>query len=1573
MRSQKRSLAASLLLFSILMLLLPSAFGATASVTPSWESSAGIPQNKSLDIVFDIGVGTPDPTVTYLFNVSLSNSDESAADTGFNISGYDTAGAFADYSPSSVSYDPEAKFLTYEFASLPDQLSLTCKIHAVGSRIYPNESVTVRASLSTKSSDGVITEIAHSDSTVYADFRPYQLTARTALVSPTVLPFGETGEIFRINASSSLSYPSVVSQDGVGLYYLKYAVDFSDVNITADGITQTYKEWLDTGSSPVHFATPDGDILDLEGSEVKKLIYTGDGTVKFVYTLPFNFTIFVNENFTKNGSDPSVDFRTLKHEITVKVNNRSDVTYDFVNVPYNGNFDDNELFSVKTGNQQYNATGEATVVGLFNYAAGYDYIIADSEQYSSVDDPRHHFYYQELFKSNISSAVAGGDNLTVQFEIPDGVTVTHLRMPASDSAQAKKENNIDLIDYQEVFLLKNGYRYNLSQTNGNDIVLNLTGSTLDGQIFEPFKPGEDVVLQFIRIVKIDYIFSRTAEYKNYNGISFVGTTNSSVTDGKPLTFGANITASSDSSSLTKTSFSTNATRHYAVSTYPVNQSVMVTDGNNKDLMTTVGRTGDAATFYLYSHFSPSIYPYVSAHRADPMNAYNTTLYPNLVVYFRVPDQSLIIGDPEFVDLAGEPLASQLTTSQGRPIGAEKKIIDLENGERLVEIKFYDADTPTENYWLPYRNYYLRLPLTVPADFEGTTIQFENTSVLLSTWDDQVTALGSGGKTVRFEDLGFSNETVAETVASVKAGGYGKNIYPKTVSVSSDKISAVNVMVSNGSSYSYYIPGNESSIPELVAGSSGEKFKMLVVSRSNSSVEADAIFIIPQSDGREIELKDELYLDVSHLSGDLDTYLDEFSLQYTTADSFNAGHETYETVQSNNSIEWIEFDINSSDGTVSLPAGTEASDITAVRIKADSLLNSKVVFMIPFSLPPVKGKAEDMTAIGQTLYKLDEKIIDTGYTGAVRTTQTLAPVFKWNDGDAEFVLSNGADFTYTPALTPASSITPWNTVYVYDDYTADVSLSEVSVQYTPKAGGLPVTETFQSDRFETAPYTNGSNASGFSVTINDSDNFVSLNKPGTYEITYVTAPDDDLQKTTAKYSFTVTKSPSTITDVSGDSLEIVMGDSYTGYAWGTSAHSWADALNNEIFLSGKDSGVSVASEFEEKSMPGEGFNETPGVYNFVYEYTDVAGNTAEAAVGVTVKYTGQLVLEPEANGVFVPAMKFNIKTPDKNGGVDINFIHYDSSREPFYRYDLLSVVSTEPDVTIDKVNYTLSVADGLPSGLKEPAGDINGAGGIAVGLAVNPIETITFDPVRISAVIDGEIEHVLSVSLSSNETDSQLVDEKEGAASLTFAPETGAGWFDKDSYYLTLSLDPGYEITSSAPAVSGDSVLDQKTADFGLLHDDVRHTFTISESPLISGFVWADADKNSLIGESENPISGAVVELLGPDGEKIAEKTTESDGLYYFIKDDTLDNGSYFIRINLPRGFNRASAFTDDQHIDSNNAYQSDEIEIDSARQHHTVNAGFYYETSSSGGSGGSGTGSVSVKDNDPMQGAPEEL
>ncbi|MCL2740816.1 MAG: hypothetical protein FWE70_01715 [Oscillospiraceae bacterium] len=104
-------------------------------------------------------------------------------------------------------------------------------------------------------------------------------------------------------------------------------------------------------------------------------------------------------------------------------------------------------------------------------------------------------------------------------------------------------------------------------------------------------------------------------------------------------------------------------------------------------------------------------------------------------------------------------------------------------------------------------------------------------------------------------------------------------------------------------------------------------------------------------------------------------------------------------------------------------------------------------------------------------------------------------------------------------------------------------------------------------------------------------------------------------------------------------------------------------------------------------------------------------------------------------------------------------------------------------------------------------------------------------------------------------------------------------------YLITSKDPSYDADADAYGVA-------LSYEVRAAHLEIGTMLYVG----VSGMLWMDGDADGMPGESEGPIAGALVRLIGADGGTVAEALTDGYGAYSFAK---VPLGTYAVELADP--------------------------------------------------------------------------
>lgn len=1476
-----------------------------STVEADWLNSNSlnysITANTDYKLIYKIHANEQDFGGNYIFTVKLNHNNSSFTDskTGFDITGYTTKDAYPEII-QNVELKNNGTELVYTMTE-PTLIQIEVVVRANAKVVYPGEVVDISTDLSRyeytqnpdNPSETVLTKIA-DDSLIQANcvYPNMTITNNFELTNPTIMPVGAKNIDFNYIFYTDSAFNSLRTNGGMIMYNKGYTLDFSKVNITINGVTKTYEDWLnETGGSPVTFKYSNGTALSAD----HKLTFTTPSTLTWGSRLPFKAE--TNSNFTNS---PNINFSGLTTYGDMQFNNRG----NYAKISSDGT----ELF-------------KSTSVGLFSGVSAYNtsvsfsrsaggsgsYIAANSESYAT-NTSHSHLLYQELFKSYITSTERDGTpNVTVTYEIPDGVTVTHIRIPKSG---ANNETQ-----YGKIILIKNSVSYDLGN---NGMFLDLVNTTtLDGKTLASFTPGEDVVFEFENVLKLKAQPGSAQSYSGSYSLSFIGTTNESVTNGQSLVFKAYTNESGNN----PISLTTAASSTYYMTSYMVSMSHLIGD----ESYTQVTTIEKEKPFYFYIGMTTPTYPYYSTHRTDPSNPANTGVFSSPVFYFSLPEGVKISGNDaaEIVTKTGG--TRTLTDINGNEIKTNITAVynnaGLYANGTLVEVKLEQKDNATNPFWMRGETY-VRLKVLIESEYDGAEIMtIRPNSILLSSWDPNVintSTSGSGGGTTAVSTSGNS-------IMGTAGGTYPSYLTNKTLSVTSSESVRVAVSVMTPTGNLTYTPGNEQSYPKLKAGSLSETFKLYFSNDLEDGVFSDAevFFILPKAVNWKPDLNDPPELKVSGLSnGDYEIYYTEDIIDY--ADIGNTGKYNRSALQAFN---WqpLTFTGNVADDTVAW------ENVTAIYCVMDLDGSEMLELQLPFELPKVNASKNieyGATARGQTIYYLNDTLKhENTYTAAVMLVKSDLPVIS-----AVHTSRPIPETFHDETIDYQNDTIPnWYEFYTYDDFT-EVAIKEVQVSFTPYVG---TSQNYKIDAIDIGNVSympqrsNGGGGYeddvdyvyGYKWTIANPENYVNNGTPGVYRITYITDEDGDSQTRTATKNITMSKNPNTI-GISSVSADVL---------WNADLETTVDEYFKQ-YVTATDDDVSPIDPSRivlESAVPAFNISH-PENYSLKYTYTDSGDNSKNTTMVVSVRYNGTLNGTVLGNGYPVENFQLNIDGAAAATNETGQFTH-----------ELTAPVSLPTDA---KYNITFS---SVPVGLNySGSSPISASGNLSVPA---PTESIIFNAVSMGVNITGPTEGIENIKLYKAGSDSPFPVEDDVTGDVVFEKELNDGWFEAGNYYFTAELKPGYRLLTSDFSETG-SMLNLKTAEFALGNADIEKDLIVEKAPLVSGYVWNDANRDSVMDETESGISSATVNLLDDDFVEIDSTATNEDGSYYFIGLD--ENLNYYVQVKLPGGFNRISEFKDDQKINGSNNYSSEIVEFTSEFHQTDVNAGFYRVSTGGGGTGG---------------------
>ena len=1490
----------------IAVIILLIAFSAPASAfnneaTPAWFGSASNTQTITIDqthvLTYEIRINDPGLGGNYIFRVVLEHNDSANAhhepQTGFRITGFTTQATFPDVI-LSVELLNNGREIIYTLAD-PIVLHIDLVIQADRALVYHNEVADITASLHQHESGGPVqvadTTVVHAVSTIPA----FSNSANVHLLNPSIMPAG--AQIF--DFSYNFMTGSLINNlSGLRFINNGYTLDFSNVVITVNGVPRTYAEWLNESDFPLTFFYADGSPLSAD----HRMTVFSPTTLSWNVSIPFRAV--TNDNFT---SGSVIHFNGLRAYGDIRVNNRGPVAN--LAPPPGQHFTINSPTQGFTGiARDYNVS----VTILRTITENIPYIIAYSESY--IGHPTHsHFRFQELFVSRISSAERDGSNVEITYIIPDGVTITHIRIPQNGSN--------DMTRYDNIIFVRNGVSYSLGNNGGT---LNFVTGTGPGGVtgLSPLTSGENVVFRFENVSLLGP--GGTTVAANH-GLQFVGTTDSTITAGTPLVFSVE---TNETASLPR-QFTTTATTTYGMSMAMGVRNTFIGNALNQPI--TSIELG--VPFYFYARMQTPTTPSHSKHRTNPANP-TTGVFSSPVFYFSLP---------EGVVLSPGQDAAEIVTAAGAPTIAR----DLNNNiitpnitnvwtnagfyanGTLVEVKLERADAPNDVFWMT-GTHWVRLQVSVHPEFDGTGIVIGPQSMILGSWDPMVTSVGQWGS----QGTTVTIPAAAGKIHSGTTGVMSAQAPAETLTVINPSAVRASASIMTPLGNLTYIPGVTDSFAEIRAASFNETFRVFLSNELDNGFFPDSqlFFILPHQEHWRPTLTAPARLATASGLG-----ANDFTIFYTTTpiDHSGIGDPGVYNISSVRDFDWTIMTFSGNTAS----AAIDWANVTAIRIDANLQANNeRIELHLPFGTPRVDGVNINYGdhARGQTLLFLENNAYrDNVATAALVLIRSAPPVVAAvNPANPVPALFQDVTIDYLTGTIPN-----WNEFYTFDDLTFDLRIRDVNIVFTPFVG-TPTSVTIPGSSIANVSYLpqrptgfggfeyDVDFVHGFRWTIANPTSHINLGTPGVFRITYTTEEDCDLQFTTRVKNITMTKCPTTISISASD----------TSLLWGATLNGTVENHFRPFVTVTDTETVDTSRILLIEETPAFNINQ-PGTYILRFEYTDIGNNRVNATMNVSVRFNGTLTGSVLGNGMpvegFVVSIDGTPATTNATGG---------------FSHELTATVAA-PTVA----NYNITFTSPIPAGLRNTMTlPISGSGSASTPA---PTETINFEAVSMTVNIAGPAAGVDEIRLYRVGSASPVAVIDNITGNTVFAREVGQGWFEAGNYYFVAVLNPGYRIASSDftlvnPAVD---ILTARTSNFAIGNVDITRNLVVETAPLISGTVWSDVNRNSIMDSGESVITGVTVFLYDAAGTtRLQQTATNSSGVFQFIGMNEMS--SYIVEIQPPIGYNRASPLVNESRINPAN-FRTAPIGFSGGHHVMNVNAGFYalFTVTYAGGGASGGT------------------
>ncbi|MDR2671559.1 MAG: hypothetical protein LBC26_07565, partial [Oscillospiraceae bacterium] len=1110
------------------------------------------------------------------------------------------------------------------------QLVFTPRIGAVDGHpgAYPGEQVEVWATLYSAPPDSAATPPDHSDPLASTQSAPAIATARMDClrIDPTIpsdtlprLYAGRENEAL-LNfsfAKSTAAYARPAEAAGTPQSYSSYTaaglvltdaeitIDFSGVKLTIGTETKTYAQWREIwGSQPLFTilrAARYDDATDaaaLSGDDACTLRWVSDMPVRGSYHNtseagydPFHaaFVLKTTTAFSPANNTPisTVDLSGVHMSGRARVNGRG----PYLPFGYGTNpaLEPDTLIYLKNTTAQITTDPSAIEVLLIRSISSADasipYLQPNSVQYAQQHQSKtdkDYLYLQELCKVGFRVPPGINGDFTCRLNVPRGVTVAAVRLPAKTSGGTVYAD-YDRLTYHNTSGGQTSHPdIGGSNSNVNTIEDIQQTSYVPGTYHYEQGYGGYVDLTFQGMRKVDFAAGNAMTLSSVL-FQFVGTTEGITADTVP--FGVEIYHSSPDDCRLGTDYlvtlngnaeagSENAIKVKVNEKYWADINLSMPDAyNNKFLF--ADRDGIPVMdgvplttafledcFWLMQRIGPSGFPYSAVQtrvhsNVDGSSAAGGLILQAPVLYVPVPAglrvadvrlyRSAAAGDPLQIP-PSDPLVDvyELVDAYENEIAFTTRTLTASDGTQSLEIKLHQAGDPDAEVVLQ-RNLpqqggvYVGVRYQIPADYPGTSISLNGSRVLASSWSADLLGVSSGSSYGHAESDGLSHLSDAAALPSAANRNRAvrrQNAPTETLALTGASHVAVHSAVRTDAGadaesgaddlYASYDPnrGVDDVTWVLRAGSTGERFRLVVSNGTGGALSGQdnvVYFILPHGVGWRTTLTGPPFFPGAETP----------ALAWVDA-SFDPHRLTAKPGAANGLYTLTEMAAFAWEDTP--PA--DWHDVTALRLIFSSLpAGASLAMYAPFAIPAIDSLGPDTPryddkSFGQTLYQFNA----AGFVGqfvrtaALKIRQTDLPVVR-----DVLSPSGGLDADIPAALQQVAQTDPipaWYDVAVYDDFTDDCSLTEIRVAYLPHGAddtagnwvSLSIspqdlhTESYQTDR--RVPALDVRHRPGLRIVVTNPTDYVHRDRPGRYRITYVTNYDADLQMTEATRQFVV---------------------------------------------------------------------------------------------------------------------------------------------------------------------------------------------------------------------------------------------------------------------------------------------------------------------------------------------------------------------------------------------------------------------------------------------------------------------
>jgi hypothetical protein len=994
------------------------------------------------------------------------------------------------------------------------------------------------------------------------------------------------------------TYLLTTNRDSYGHFTLKntsFSADFSTVKIKVGGTEKTYQEWIEAGSSPVTLSYRKwggGDsFVELNASNSYSTASWTHAT-DFVETVNFNMEIQVETTAAFTG-ESYVDFQPATYTIKTFFNGRGDEVTLPRTTGANADLNVSPYLAYYTLAAKFTPTPSAVHVAILSptekgmkthsvsspyygttlYRSDIPYIISPPADMSDLTEmEKALFENQELFKvfavPTSDSLKNSGQTLELFIDIPEGITVTHMRLPSSNGGY-------------DTVTVKSGTDTVVG--SGAAGLIGLTAPVVGG-------PGSGELKLEITGLTLDGIRGSTLSLATHSeGITFAGTVNgATIAADSELKFegtGA-VSAGTASPIVPPYNFTTTVTdpARLSVDMYMLqyadsgsntvhlfyenaDRTAPITGGFNRS------DDGLSDNFYMYAAPNAASVSFSSALRTDVTNRVNSAVYPDPVVYFVLPDglDTNVASGDLLTATSGATRPRTDGNAETNPAAVVTGLYRDGQNRKVVEVLLYDGvAVPAANgklalsestdqfssahIWLTGAAggaVGVFLPVHVRDTFNGSQITVNTPDardyVHAGTWRAEAAkaSITTAGYIVT-DSTGFALSGLTATDAPLaapvaEAGGFTSHRIRYTRTYALEKITKLDIYtaVKVGGGYSYYDPVSPAeTYAELYAGDDNE-FKLVINNAGGQALTNAPVYFFPPAHP-EGGANDPAWRTIisgkpEWVAGESTPSLSGAYTMYYTTDDIPGGIGVIDDgslVGSGASgIQWHGFD--------NLTGAVDKAGITGIKVVVTNAPDGtyftlRIPFYVP-AYPDIDAESYGDPVIGRTMWAKGNAASSTAKTAAVKLIKSAKPlVMESNGAGGDRQITDTVIDGVTPANRGAKNgeIPDWWRIISYDDRTGGVGISEVKVEFTPAGGSLTQIKTFGAAESDNASaYSKPGYASG-KTTILDAGGanldaagaltFVNLNSYGVYTITYTSGSDADGQRTTEVRRITVTE-------------------------------------------------------------------------------------------------------------------------------------------------------------------------------------------------------------------------------------------------------------------------------------------------------------------------------------------------------------------------------------------------------------------------------------------------------------------